>query len=68
MQIIEVYNPDAKLLVDYMARLERARNVMIRRKLLNWTVRKRPHVAAILIRKIDEAFKANARNYAKSAP
>lgn len=68
MNIVEVHNPDAKLLVDYMARLERARHVMIRRKLLNWKVRRKPEIAAVLVRRFDDAFKANARNYMKSAP
>jgi hypothetical protein len=66
MQIIEVHNPDARLLVDWMARQVRAREVMIRR-FLHWSARKSPDVAQN-IADVDAVLKQNARNYMKSAP
>ena len=67
MQYVEIHNPQAQLLVDWMARQARARDVMIRRLLVPWHVRKQPESAAF-VRDIDAILKQNARNYAKSAP
>lgn len=68
MQYVEIHNPDAQLLIDWTAHQMRMREVMIRRRLLPWRVRKTPEIARDQLLKIDAIFRENARNYMKSAP
>lgn len=65
---VEIHNPARQLLVDWTARQLRQRDVLIRRKLIPWHVRKTPEAAALIAR-IDAAFKRNAHDYwAKGTP
>jgi len=65
---VEITHPKRNLLVNWMARQERARQVMVRRRLIPWSVRRDPDAAQTLFTQIDAALKQNARDYVRGAP
>jgi len=59
---------DRSLLVNWMARQARAREVMVRRRLIPWHVRRDPSAAQTLFTQLDAALKQNARDYTGRSP
>ena len=68
MIYVEIENPKRALLVDWMARQKRAREVMVRRRLIPWHVRRHPEAARALLTQLDAAFKQHARDYTGRSP